>query len=115
MKKLVLIVFTLLLPVCAFSQTGWIRITKGSTVFFKPFVDVKNYENKEVLFVTSTGKVYSGKCRSKRKIKTCRIFPGKRFPSASEDILYIIVKMRNHFAPKIVKFGRIDNFNVIEN
>ena len=99
----------LLIPAAALSQTGWIRVERGSRLFFKPFVKLKRCSASEVLFITSDGKVYRGKPKG----KSCTIVPGKRFPSASEDILYIVLKLRKNFPPQILKSGRIDNFNVL--
>jgi hypothetical protein len=113
MRKVFLALLLLLFPASSFSQTGWLRVNREHETYFKPFVEVRNFKNKEVIFVTSKGKVYSGKCKLRKKAKRCRISPGKRFPSASENILFIILKLNPYSHPQILKHGTIDNFNII--
>ena len=113
MKKLVMVMFLIVLSYSnALPGTGWFRIEKGHSLYFKPFVDVKSTGDKMVLFITSNGKIYRGKCREKTIRNTCPVTPGKRFPTNTESIRYIILKLRKFYAPEVEKTGVIDNLNV---
>lgn len=113
MKKLTMIIFLIVLSYGnALPGTGWFRIEKGHSLYFKPFVDVKSSKDKMVLFITSGGKIYRGKCREKAIRDTCSVTPRKRFPDNTESIRYIILKLKKFYAPKIMRTGVIDNLNV---
>ena len=113
MKKLMMIILLLVLSCSnAPAGTGWFRIEKGHSLYFKPFVDVKSAKDRIVLFITSEGKIYRGKCREKTIKDTCPVTPGKRFPDNTESIRYIILRLKKFYAPEIVKTGVIDNLNV---
>ena len=73
---------------------------------------VKNSKDKMVLFITSEGKIYRGKCREKTIKDTCSVTPGKRFPDNTESIRYIILRLKKFYAPEVEKTGVIDNLNV---
>jgi len=113
MKRLLVMIFLVALTCnSAFGGTGWFRIEKGHSLYFKPFVDVKKSKDKMVLFITSEGKIYRGKCREKTIKDTCSVTPGKRFPDNTESIRYIILKLKKFYAPEIEKTGVVDNLNV---
>ena len=113
MKNLLMTMFLLLLFYDnALPGTGWFRIEKGNSLYFKPFVDVKNSKDRMVLFITSEGKIYRGKCREKTIKDTCSVTPGKRFPDNTESIRYIILRLKKFYAPEVEKTGVIDNLNV---
>ncbi|WP_163328991.1 hypothetical protein GFV12_06665 [Desulfurobacterium thermolithotrophum] len=108
-----MVIFLIVLSsVSALSETGWFRIEKGHSLYFKPFVDVKLQKDVMVLFITSEGKVYRGKCREKTIKDTCSITPGKRFQDNTESIRYIILRLRKFYAPELVRTGVVDNLNV---
>lgn len=109
---LCVILMLLISCVNAFADTGWLRIERGHHLYFKPFVDVENSKKLEVLFVTSKGKAYKGKCKKRTIGKFCPVTPGKSFHSTTENIRYIILRLKNFYAPEIVKTGVIDNLNV---
>jgi len=112
-KEFVVIIFlSVFSSVSALAGTGWFRIEKGHHLYFKPFVDVKKGKDVMVLFVTGEGKIYRGKCREKTIKDTCSVTPGKRFPDNSENIRYIILKLKKFYAPEIIRTGVIDNLNV---
>ncbi|ADY74011.1 hypothetical protein Dester_1380 [Desulfurobacterium thermolithotrophum DSM 11699] len=96
----------------AFAGTGWFRIEKGHSLYFKPFVDVKLQKDVMVLFVTSKGKIYRGKCREKTIKDACSITPRKRFRDNTESIRYIILRLKKFYAPEVIKTGVVDNLNV---
>ena len=113
MKKLMVIIALLGLSYDgAFCETGWFRIERGHSLYFKPFIEVKSAKDRMVLFITSDGKVYKGKCRKKTIKDFCSITPGKKFPDNTESIRYIILKLRKFYAPEIVKTGIINNLNI---
>ncbi len=84
-------------------KCGW--VTKGE--FYKPFVVLNRPSNKVVLFVTSDGRVYKGRCR-KKGVNRCTIYPGKRFRTR-ESVRYIILRL-GRSAPEIVGNGVIVGF-----
>ena len=113
MKRLVMIIFLLVFSYDnVLPGTGWFRIEKGHSLYFKPFVDVKSTKDKMGLFITDGGKIYRGKCREKTIRDVCPITPGKRFPTNTESIRYIILKLKKFYAPEVEKTGVIDNLNV---
>ncbi|RUM42190.1 MAG: hypothetical protein DSY34_02375 [Desulfurobacterium sp.] len=113
MKRLAMALFLFTLSYgSALAGTGWFRIEKGHHLYFKPFVDIKKGKDVMVLFVTGEGKIYRGKCREKTIKDTCSVTPGKRFPDNSENIRYIILKLKKFYAPEIIRTGVIDNLNV---
>jgi hypothetical protein len=97
----------------AFSETGWLKIEKKNTVYYRPFVDVRNPKNKLVIFVTENGKIYKGRCRRKNVISICRITPSKRFPDKFTEMRYIVLELIPDFPPKFLKTGVIKRLNVV--
>jgi len=92
------------------AESGWFRM--GS--FFKPFVKVENFANKQVIFVTRDGRVYSGKCKREKKFfNSCYIVPYKKFNSVDGGITYIVLKVDGYYPPRVVEYGTVDNFNVL--
>jgi|GEM_PF-1692086 hypothetical protein len=104
-----LFIFALSLPSLA-AESGWFRMRK----FFKPFVKVENYVNKQVIFVTKDGKIYSGRCQEERRLfNSCYIVPNKKFAAVDGGITYIVLKVDGYYPPKVIEYGAVDNFNVI--
>jgi len=106
-----------LLLVCLFSfyarsfatETGWFRAEN----YYKPYVKVENFLNKQVLFITKDGKVYTGRCRRKRGFHNyCYIVPMKKFKSVDGEMTYIVLKIDGYYSPRVIEYGMIDNFNV---
>ena len=97
----------------AFSETGWLKIEKKNTVYYRPFVDVRNPKNKLVIFVTEDGQVYKGRCRKKKIASTCRVTPSKKFPDKFFEIRYIVLELIPSFPPKLLESGVIKRLNVV--
>jgi hypothetical protein len=106
-----------LLFVCFFSfctpsfaaETGWFRVEN----YYRPYVKVENFLNKQVLFITNDGLVYTGRCRKKKAFYNyCYIVPGKKFKSVDGGITYIVLKIDGYYSPRVIEYGTIDNFNV---
>jgi hypothetical protein len=97
---------------CAHSfaaETGWFR-GKG---YYKPYVKVENFLNRQVLFITKDGKVYTGRCKKEKGFYNfCYIVPGKKFRSIDGGITYIVLKIDGYYPPRVIEYGTIDNFNV---
>lgn len=106
---IIFLTFFLVLPSFS-SESGWFRVRD----YYKPFVKVKDFLNKQVLFITNRGKVYSGKCRKKGGFYNhCYIAPSKKFKTIDGGITFIVLKVDGYYPPRIVEFGTVDNFNVI--
>ena len=106
-----------LLFICLFSfyassfaaETGWFRVEN----YYRPYVKVENFLNKQVLFITNDGIVYTGRCRKKKAFYNyCYIVPGKKFKSVDGGITYIVLKIDGYYSPRVIEYGTIDNFNV---
>jgi hypothetical protein len=94
------------------AETGWFRLGN----YYKPYVKVENFPNKQVLFVTNDGKVYIGRCGKRKAFYShCYIIPGKKFKSLDGGITYIVLKVDGYYPPRVIEYGSIDNFNVILN
>ena len=94
------------------AETGWFRLEN----YYKPYVKVENFLNKQVLFVTNDGRVYIGRCRKRKAFYSfCYIIPGKKFKSLDGGITYIVLKVDGYYPPRVIEYGTIDNFNVILN
>ena len=94
------------------AETGWFRLGN----YYKPYVKVENFLNKQVLFVTNDGRVYIGRCRKRKAFYSyCYIIPGKKFKSLDGGITYIVLKVDGYYPPRVIEYGTIDNFNVILN
>ncbi len=96
----------------AFGKTpssGWLQKARKGYVYFKPFVKLKAGNNRMVIFVTSNGKIYKGRCRTKNAYPKCIVTPGKKFDSPYNEIRYIILKISNPLPPEIKKTGIIEN------
>ena len=115
MRRLILTLVVSALSVTgALADTGWFKVFKKHKVYYKPFVDVKTSENILVLFITEEGRVYKGRCKSKLKLETCAVTPGKIFPTSTVEIRYIVLKLNRFRAPEVIKTGVINGLNVIE-
>jgi len=97
----------------ALSETGWLKISKENSIYYRPFVDVKNPKGKLVIFVTEDGQVYKGRCRKKKIASTCRVTPSKKFPDKFVEIRYIVLELTPNFPPKLLKSGVIKRLNVV--
>jgi len=109
--------FVFLQFVCFFSfcmpsfaaETGWFRAEN----YYRPYVKVENFLNKQVLFITKDGKVYTGRCKKKKGFHNyCYIVPMKKFRSVDGGITYIVLKVDGYYSPRVTEYGMIDNFNV---
>jgi hypothetical protein len=88
------------------TKSGWQEFNRAGITYFKPFVSVKNPKNKLVLFVTSTGKVYKGRCYKRyRRGNFCREFPQKRFFDTTDEVLYLIFEINPPYAPQLIRKG----------
>ena len=91
------------------AETGWFRTGN----YYRPYVKVENFLNKQVLFITNKGTVYTGRCRKKKTFYNyCYIVPGKKFTSVDGGITYVVLKVDGYYPPRVVEYGIIDNFNV---
>ncbi len=108
----VFLLFICFLYFCNYSfgaETGWFRVEN----YYQPYVKVENFLNKQVLFITNKGTVYTGRCKKKRAFYNyCYIVPGKKFKSVDGGITYIVLKIEGYYPPRVIEYGIIDNFNV---
>jgi hypothetical protein len=84
------------------AQAGW----ESFSTYYKPFVTVERPQNKLVLFITPNGRVYRGKCRKRKRLKKCRVYPRKKF-NEPLALRYLILKLSSFSPPEIVETGVI--------
>ena len=104
-----LIALTLSTSPLSAAESGWFRTPN----YFKPFVKVENFKDRQVLFITNEGRVYTGRCRKRKGFYNyCYVVPGKKFSSIDGGITFIVLKVDGFYPPRVLEYGVVDNFNV---
>jgi hypothetical protein len=106
-----IILVVILFPSILFAvESGWFRYSKG---YYKPFVKVSNYRNKEALFITSNGNIYLGKCSLDSVYgNTCYMITSKKFKNIDGKITFIVIKLLRNYPPQLESVGIVNSFNV---